>query len=34
MLITHDMTLASRCDRIIRLADGLIAGEGLAAAAE
>ena len=34
MLITHDMTLASRCDRIIRLADGLIAVEGLAAAAE
>ena len=34
MLITHDMTLARRCDRIIRLADGLIAGEGLSTAAE
>jgi len=34
MLITHDMTLARRCDRVIRLADGFIAGEGLSNAAE
>ena len=34
MLITHDMTLARKCDRVIRLADGLIAGEGLSTAAE
>jgi len=33
MLITHDMTLAKRCDRIIRIGDGLIAGEGLSTAA-
>ncbi len=30
MLITHDLNLAKRCDRIVRIADGLITGEGLA----
>ena len=34
MLITHDTTLALRCDRVVRLADGLISGEGLSTAAE
>ncbi|MBM3512518.1 MAG: ABC transporter ATP-binding protein [Alphaproteobacteria bacterium] len=34
VLITHDHKLASKCDRIVRIADGLIAGEGLAKAAE
>ncbi|MCA9102156.1 MAG: ABC transporter ATP-binding protein [Planctomycetales bacterium] len=34
VLITHDMKLASKCDRVVRIADGLIAGEGLAKAAE
>lgn len=29
MLITHDLGLAKRCDRIVRIADGLIIGEGL-----
>ena len=29
MLITHDLNLAKRCDRIVRIADGLITGEGL-----
>ena len=29
MLITHDLNLAKRCDRIVRIADGLIVGEGL-----
>ena len=24
LLITHDMNLAARCDRIVRIADGLI----------
>jgi len=33
MLITHDPTLASRCGRIISIADGLIAGESLSSAA-
>ncbi|MBM3556754.1 MAG: ABC transporter ATP-binding protein [Alphaproteobacteria bacterium] len=28
ILITHDMSLAERCDRIIRLADGLVAASG------
>ena len=29
MLITHDHNLAKRCDRIVRIADGLIVDEGL-----
>ncbi len=29
MLITHDFNLAQRCDRVVRIADGLIVGEGL-----
>jgi putative ABC transport system ATP-binding protein len=27
ILITHDMTLAERCDRILRIADGLLVGD-------
>jgi putative ABC transport system ATP-binding protein len=29
MLITHDLKLAARCERVVRIADGLITGEGL-----
>ena len=27
ILITHDMALAERCDRILRIADGLLVGD-------
>lgn len=33
MLITHDMKLADRCDRVVRIGDGVIAGEGYTSAA-
>jgi putative ABC transport system ATP-binding protein len=29
VLITHDMKLAARCERVVRIADGLIVGEGV-----
>ena len=31
VLITHDLGLAQKCGRIVRIADGVIAGEGLGA---
>ena len=34
LLITHDPALAARCDRMVALEDGRIAGEPLASAAE
>ena len=34
VLITHDLKLAARCEKVVRIADGLIAGEGLTKAAE
>ena len=34
VLITHDLKLAAKCERVVRIGDGLIAGEGLAEAAQ
>ena len=34
ILITHDLKLAAKCERVVRIGDGLIAGEGLAEAAQ
>ena len=37
LLITHDMALAGRCDRIVRIADGLVVADertGIRAAAQ
>jgi putative ABC transport system ATP-binding protein len=34
VLITHDMKLAARCNRVVHIADGVIARDGLSDAAE
>ncbi len=34
VLVTHDAKVAERCDRIVRVGDGRIVGEGAAAAAD